>query len=145
MKERFSGALRPASAWLLLALLAGCSTPVPLSSVAWVQPAQAFASRTGPGDGEIVVVRDAGGGTGMRGCRHVITIDGREAAQLKPGEGVKVAAAAGPRVVHLSFDHWVCNSGEGAVSVEVRPGAATYLRTMTTADNRSQIAPAAPF
>lgn len=130
-----------ATAALLAALCAGCaSTATPSAQIAWVEPTHTPSPPGSAAAGAIVVVRDSGA-TAMQGCNHRILINGRAIADLMPGQGVRVAAAAGSHVVHLGSTRVLCNVSESAVSVSVNPGAPTYLRTMTDVGGYSVIVP----
>jgi hypothetical protein len=130
---------------LLTALLAGCAT-VPAGERASAVPSDRVTAFQTPTDGDatIIVTRD----TGMMGsaCTLAIFIDGKQAAELEPGERAVFHVPSGPRIIGTWMSgNGLCGIQKGKNRVEidasVKPGDVRRFRIGYGAENGPAISP----
>ena len=112
--------------FLFPALLFGCaSTPVSISEAVDIAPAryQLYGDRR-PGTAEVTITRDKG--FIGAGCPTSITVNGKPAASIRPGE--KATLYVPPGEVIFGADPGMCGGSRSEVGATLVGGQPAYLR-----------------
>lgn len=124
---------------LLAIVLAGCATHVPRpDQVHQVPPDRLHAFQTPVADGgTVVVTRDAG--VVGSGCYIAVFVDGKQAAELSPGERASFQLPAGEFILGAwNTGKALCSYRAGKdrreVSVHLQPGESKRYRIITSLD-----------
>lgn len=122
--------------------LAGCaSTSIPTAEAL---PARIVLNQeiTKPSDGaaELVLKRDSGG-PGVA-CMMIVGIDGREVAELRPAEMVRMYPQPGAHILSARLSgRGLCGSSEDSVDVNASAGKVRAYRTYTDPSGMTRIRP----
>ncbi|NNJ15576.1 DUF2846 domain-containing protein [Pseudomonas putida CSV86] len=111
-------------AGLALMAVAGCATsPIPAEQADPVPSSRLFAFQSPSKDQAVIVVTRDTGFTGG-GCNTKVSIDGRRAAEIGPGETAKFYVSPGERMLSASS----CGSGLKERETTIQPGGTKRFR-----------------
>jgi len=123
---------RPPFLAMLAVVLPGCaSRPLDPDGGVAVEPKAIFqrhlvGAATAPGDGTIRFLRDWGFGGG--GCTHEVNIDSARAFSIGVRERIDIHLPAGPHVIQLQNESFVCPSVSVSQETTLQPRTMQVFR-----------------
>lgn len=131
--------MRNALAVFVLLLLAGCATePVGLEATHPVPATRIYAATKSSGMASvpIVVARDIGGSVPPN-CSTQLFLDGRHAADIRPGEVLTLHVSPGQHILSARMEQF-CGRGVSELAIDARTPVPT-VRLSNNAANEPQI------